>query len=295
MADDKLPWFKFKPIDWQGDDALQTVSIGARGLWIEMLCIMHKATPRGYLVIGGNAMTDAQLARATGTSIEEVIALRDELKDAGVYSVDGKGLVYSRRMLRDDKAHRTAKKNGKKGGNPSIRKIAASNCNNGDNSASVNPTVKGGDKGGVKAKSQENRVKDSPPISPKGDDFDVNQAFKACEDILDRHGFDRLRFEVSAGSYEPMINLLRGGVPVHCLDAAAGEVGRDRAAKISSPPSYIAKIFRENEAKYRAIEPPDPGLTAYGDALAAWQKGGKEGPAPNRADYISNKRAANDG
>lgn len=295
MADDKLPWFKFKPIDWQGDDALQTVSIAARGLWIEMLCIMHKASPRGYLVIGGNAMTDAQLARATGTSVEEVTALCGELLNANVYSVDGNGRAYSRRMLRDDKAHRTAKKNGKKGGNPSIKKVAASNCNASPNSGSVNPPVKGEVKRSVKAKSKENRVKDSPPISPKGDGFDVNKACRDCEDILDRCGFDRARFDVAAGSYEPMINLLRNGVPVHALAAAAAEVPPDRAKTIQQPPSYIAKVFRQNEAKYRAIQPPDPGMASYGDALAAWQDGGKQGPQPKRSDYITMKKAANDG
>ncbi|WP_114110627.1 hypothetical protein [Thalassospira xiamenensis] len=295
MAGEKLPWFKFKPIDWQGDDALQTVSLAARGLWMEMLCIMHKASPRGYLVLNGNAMTDVQLSRAIGASIDDITALRGELEHAGVYSIDGKGFIYSRRMLRDDKAHRTAKKNGKKGGNPAIKRRNASNCNYTDNSAPVNQQVKGMEKGGDKAKSKDIRDKDSPPVSPKGDGFDVNQAFRDCQDILDRHGFDRLRFEVSAGSYEPMINILRNGVPVHALAAAAAEIAPDRAAKIQSPPSYIAKVFKENEAKYLAIQPPDPGMIAYGDALAAWQRDGKQGPAPKRSDFTTVKRAANDG
>ena len=39
------PWIKFYPRDWRGDQALRVVSLAARGLWIEMLSIMHEGQP----------------------------------------------------------------------------------------------------------------------------------------------------------------------------------------------------------------------------------------------------------
>ena len=38
-------WSKFWWGDWQNDKALRLCSIGARGLWMEMLCIAHEGEP----------------------------------------------------------------------------------------------------------------------------------------------------------------------------------------------------------------------------------------------------------
>lgn len=95
------PWLKFYPRDWRGDQALRAVSIGARGLWMEMLCIMHEASPYGHLVLGGHAVSNDVLARMSGTGAEEIGALLAELESAGVFSRTRKGVVYSRRMIKD--------------------------------------------------------------------------------------------------------------------------------------------------------------------------------------------------
>lgn len=104
MAD---PWFKFYPRDWRGDQALRAVSIQARGLWMECLCIMHEATPRGHLLLNGAPIEDDALARMAGVSVDEVRFLMDELRQAGVLSVTRKGIIFSRRMTRDHaRAHK---------------------------------------------------------------------------------------------------------------------------------------------------------------------------------------------
>lgn len=97
------PWMKFYPRDWRGDQALRVVSLAARGLWMEMLCIMHEASPRGHLLIGASAVTDEALARAIGARTEEVQALLVELHDAGVFDRSRKGVILSRRMIADEK------------------------------------------------------------------------------------------------------------------------------------------------------------------------------------------------
>jgi len=95
------PWMKFYPRDWRGDQALRAVGLSARGLWIECLCIMHEAKPYGHLVLNGNPVDGGTLARMTGIPVDEVSALLAELRQAGVLSVTGKGVVFSRRMTKD--------------------------------------------------------------------------------------------------------------------------------------------------------------------------------------------------
>lgn len=97
------PWMKFYPRDWRGDQALRLVSLQARGLWIEMLCLMHEATPYGYLLVGGQPVSDAALARVVGASVEEIQALLVELHNAGVSRKTRAGVVYSKRMTDDHK------------------------------------------------------------------------------------------------------------------------------------------------------------------------------------------------
>lgn len=95
------PWMKFYPRDWRGDQALRAVSLAARGLWIECLCIMHEAKPYGHLVLNGTPVDGGTLARMTGIPMDEVSAMLAELRQAGVLSVTGKGVVFSRRMTKD--------------------------------------------------------------------------------------------------------------------------------------------------------------------------------------------------
>jgi hypothetical protein len=92
---------KFYPRDWRGDQALRMVSLAARGLWIECLTVMHEATPYGHLVINGRPVGVDALARMVGASGDEVRALMLELNEAGVCDVTGEGVIFSRRMVRD--------------------------------------------------------------------------------------------------------------------------------------------------------------------------------------------------
>lgn len=96
------PWMKFYPRDWRGDQALRAVSVAARGLWIEMLCVMHEASPYGHLVLGGHAVSNDVLARMAGLGAEECGGLLAELESAGVLSRTRKGIIYSRRMVKDN-------------------------------------------------------------------------------------------------------------------------------------------------------------------------------------------------
>ncbi len=116
------PWAKFYFSDWRSDPALRMCGIAARGLWIEMLALMHEAEPYGFLLVRDQQPTIAQLSVLVGAGAEDVAAMLSELETAGVFSRNRAGVIYSRRMVRDEKSAKTSRKNGKMGGNPSLGK-----------------------------------------------------------------------------------------------------------------------------------------------------------------------------
>lgn len=113
----KRPAFQFYPGNWQSDIALRACSVGARGCWIEMMCLMHQAEPYGHLLLNGKAIGPDQLAgmiggRATAKDVRGWLA---ELESNGVFSRNGDGSIFSRRMVRDE-ATREARSEGGKAG-----------------------------------------------------------------------------------------------------------------------------------------------------------------------------------
>jgi len=115
------PWMKFYPADWRSDAMLRLCSIAARGLWAEMMCLMHEAERYGSLLVNGKRIDKKQLANLAGISEKDCSALLLELEGNGVFSRDDDGTIYSRRMRRDfDKAVKD-KENGKGGGNPKLK------------------------------------------------------------------------------------------------------------------------------------------------------------------------------
>lgn len=111
----KRPAFQFYPADWRKDMALQSCSVAARGLWIDLLCIAHECEPYGHLTVNGKPMTTAQIGRHTGLTERECAKLVAELEDAGVVSRTEEGAIYSRRMVRDEDL-RNRRAEGGKGG-----------------------------------------------------------------------------------------------------------------------------------------------------------------------------------
>lgn len=118
----KRPSFQFYPGDWLNDAALRMVSVGARGLWIDMICLMHQGSDYGYLKVNGKVILNANLARMCGSTLHEVEGWIKELQDAGVFSVDDDGCIFSRRMIRDEQVRQSRASGGIKGGNPALLK-----------------------------------------------------------------------------------------------------------------------------------------------------------------------------
>ena len=116
----KRPAFQFYPADWRKDSALQSCSIAAQGLWINMMCIAHECDPYGHLSVNGKPMLPERLSRLVGLPTKECCRYLKELEDAGVYSVAENGSIYSRRMVNDERLRTVRADAGRLGGNPSL-------------------------------------------------------------------------------------------------------------------------------------------------------------------------------
>lgn len=197
MAD---PWMKFYTSDWRADPRLKMCSAAARGVWIEMICLMHEATPYGHLLIHGQSPNEAQLASLTGIPSAELPGMIAELERMGVFSRTREGVIYSRKLVRMSSASAKARKNGKLGGNPSLGKER-------EKQPSLNLDIKGDDNTQIpEARYQKEEV--GKPTSWRFDEFwaawpnKVNK--KAAEDAWRKLSeADRTDAFLSAPSWFP--------------------------------------------------------------------------------------------
>jgi hypothetical protein len=160
----RLAFLQFYPNDWLAEPSVRACSLAARGLWIDMLSLMHLSPRRGYLLsASGSPLTPEHLARMTGCTAEEATRLIAELRSSGCFNCTDDGVIYSRRMVRDEQKRERCREAGRRGGgNPNLRKPLVSE-----------PTFKGGSKGGskggVKPQRPETRdQREDPPNPPPG-------------------------------------------------------------------------------------------------------------------------------
>ncbi len=111
MPSSKLPAIQFYVGDWKKDVGLQSCSIGARGLWFEMLLMMHESPIRGYLMLTDQIpMHDEHIARVAGVDQSLVSHLIEELEQNGVFDYEQLqispdrmfNVIKSRRMVADE-------------------------------------------------------------------------------------------------------------------------------------------------------------------------------------------------
>jgi hypothetical protein len=112
----RQPWMKFFWQDWRSDPNLRASSLAARGLWADMIGIMHDATPYGHLLLNAKPLRLQELAAQVGRPLREVKTAYDELASNGVYSVNEDGVVFSRRMVRSAERSAQNAANGSRGG-----------------------------------------------------------------------------------------------------------------------------------------------------------------------------------
>jgi len=89
--------------DWFSAFDVRMCSLGARGLWVDMIGIMWKAEIRGTLTVNGKQIDGKGLAKILGEDEKEVQECLDELEENNVYSRLEDGTIICRRMFKESK------------------------------------------------------------------------------------------------------------------------------------------------------------------------------------------------
>lgn len=119
MAGSKNPASLFYWNDWDNAPDLRSCSLAAQGLWMRCLCIAARSPEPGFILVPGQPSGRQDLAAVLSAQVgkppEMLAPLIDELIASGTASVDRKGRVYCRRMVKAAALSQKRSESGKKG------------------------------------------------------------------------------------------------------------------------------------------------------------------------------------
>jgi len=98
----KMPSMHFYPADWRKDLAVQSLDYFDRGVWFELLCLMHESDERGVLLLNGRPMPRPVIARLLGLTLEVLDVTLNRIVENGVARQRADGAIYSKRMVADE-------------------------------------------------------------------------------------------------------------------------------------------------------------------------------------------------
>jgi hypothetical protein len=116
----KMPAFQFYPADWRKDPGVQALGYFERGVWFEMLCLMHESSERGVLLLNERPFPDEALANTLGLPLEQLRATLAKLLAYGVAKQRDDGAIYNKRMVEDEIECQKRREDGHSGGNPKL-------------------------------------------------------------------------------------------------------------------------------------------------------------------------------
>lgn len=117
----QAPSFSFYPADWLNDIKLQSCSLASQGLLMNLMCLMHQSSQYGYLLINGSNPPSKSVARLLRLHSNSYGSKLQELLKLGVLHVDESGVIFCKRMVKDEHLREVRRENGKKGGSPLLK------------------------------------------------------------------------------------------------------------------------------------------------------------------------------
>lgn len=122
MRKSKKESFAFYPQDWMSDSRLRLCSAGARGLWIDILCLMHLSNERGYLLIDDTVLDEQMLQKRLGYDAQEFDDCFTELRRYNIIKKDENNRYFCKRIVNAQLLSEKRSMSGKLGGNPNLVK-----------------------------------------------------------------------------------------------------------------------------------------------------------------------------
>jgi DNA-binding Lrp family transcriptional regulator len=267
MDDQRKPWMKFFPADWIGDERLRLCSLAARGLWVDLMCLMHKGEPYGHLLVNGLTPNNKQLSRMLGASATEIHARLKELRDAGVFSLTDFSVIYSRRMVRDGERQAKLHEQGKLGGNPNLK-----------------PKTKPKDKSALNPRPQPEDIQQGFPQRPEaryseanasgGDAVKPMSIYDTGEAMLLEAG----TFTNPSSARGFIAKQIKAFSEAAVQAAIEGMRGRPPPADPKSALISACQRYGKTNGQHRANRHADPDI---GDRLRAFTAGGMAGAPPD--------------
>jgi hypothetical protein len=243
----KRPAFQFYPGDWRKDVELRACSLAARGLWIDLMCVMHECDPYGHLALNGAPMTPAKIAGQIGVTPPQVKKLLDELLENGVARKLDNGTIYSKRMVDDERIRNARAAGGKAGSEHGVK------------------GAEHGSKGG-RPKAQEGGLETPltgdlkpPPSSSSSSsssssenfvlsESEVQANFAACGNALKRAGINLATTNTADPVYRAMVEQ---GMNPEELEVVAREAVQKRIGK---PLPWICTVVADRRARAAAVK-----------------------------------------
>lgn len=110
-----LPFIKFFPSDWLGSAKLRAVSLVARGVWIEVICVAWSCDEPGVLASNGKAWSLDDIARRVNGPTPVVVKALQELLEAGVAQRRDDGALFCPRTVKDRAVSQVRAEAGRRG------------------------------------------------------------------------------------------------------------------------------------------------------------------------------------
>lgn len=98
----RRPYFPFFAGDWLSNPRVRSVGPAARGLWLDLMCVMHDCVPYGHLCTDGRPMDDDEAANSVGLTVPVYLKLLAKLEYAKIAKRREDGAIYSSRMVSDE-------------------------------------------------------------------------------------------------------------------------------------------------------------------------------------------------
>lgn len=184
ITDMKHPAFQFYPGDWLKDTALRCCSPAARGVWMDLICMMYEAPRRGVLrVKNGEKFCKISLKTLANSISGCTVKMIEELIANGVVRVARKdGALYSKRLIRDELHRRHRADSGQKGGKANHKQTvskpqANTEAKTGSSSSSSSSTSV------IKEKREQTGIQQKPSLT-EVNNFFLEEKFKAKGEVF---------------------------------------------------------------------------------------------------------------
>jgi len=104
---------------WLGNRNIRVLSPEAKGVVVDIMCLMMEGDPYGRLYIGGIRYDSSTLSKILSIPEKQMLEIINEIIEVGKdIKIDPGGCMYSQYMIRDAETAEKRKQSGALGGNP---------------------------------------------------------------------------------------------------------------------------------------------------------------------------------